>query len=448
MLIICFIYTLTAIEASNLRTPERKKREYYETLSEMSEDIYSPDKLPPFVGGPDRRLDICNLGFLSLQRRIADTMSSAIFTADILPEQPSTVRDTPPRGKRARPEQRAQADVAGSGEITIDASTTLTAPRTVVVKYFNDCIDRKKDGPPAVHPLVPEYSLMATLNDTGIIPHVYYLSPGTLLPESDPSNRFRSLSLDRDYAACRALGTEVRFMVLEEVGQSVSSYVEMKMRDPGTDPRDILRIPIKIAIKSLELLKRFKAAGFVHGDIHGGNIAFKSPVVGDLDAAELVLIDFGYTFPFVDKVGSPVEQPRLKSIGTLLLSPWHISNQRTGPRDDVFRVYELLANWVSRGRLYKGLKVVGDANSRLVGNMQDRSYMELKMREPYFRHSFALASRMFIPQGVPGERAAEVMRTLEGSLQKVRQLDHPDSFPNYDDLITDLNRALVLIDTA
>ncbi len=101
-----------------------------------------------------------------------------------------------------------------------------------------------------------------------------------------------------------------------------------------------------IARLGLEFLRNLHATGFVHGDVHTGNILY------DASQDKMTFIDFGMAQPFVDQSGVHIKITDVKEIITSrwnpdLLSPWHLqANNREEylqtPRDDLFRFAEVL----------------------------------------------------------------------------------------------------------
>ncbi len=110
---------------------------------------------------------------------------------------------------------------------------------------------------------------------------------------------------------------------------------------------------MEIAFKGIDLLEQLHSTGFVHGDIHNGNILFSLT-----PSMTLHLIDFGFASPFLDVYGRHIVEadtlPNLSPyafaiLNLELLSPWHlkrgaVDTKRYRPtrRDDLFRFAELL----------------------------------------------------------------------------------------------------------
>lgn len=119
-----------------------------------------------------------------------------------------------------------------------------------------------------------------------------------------------------------------------------------------------------VAEKSLDLLKRLHAFGVIHGDIHGHNINVKQPDWGvdmGMEGTELVLIDLGQSRMICSDPETRESRPEMSF---RLLSMWELQgNGIRGFRDDVFRLFELISDWISRGRLRNALSELSEASS-------------------------------------------------------------------------------------
>lgn len=97
-----------------------------------------------------------------------------------------------------------------------------------------------------------------------------------------------------------------------------------------------------IARQGITILRDLHASGFVHGDMHPGNLAF------DETTGVLSLIDFGLSHPFVDPRGVQIP-PNVQQVPSrpyahnlMLLSHWHLESgdimqYKQSRRDDLFR---------------------------------------------------------------------------------------------------------------
>lgn len=414
------------------------KERWLKILRNALRETYDADMLPPYVGEGPRRLDVCPGGVLNLQGRIAQTYSSVIFNAIVTPKQPDVIGDTPLKRRKA------------------------SMSKTVAVKYYNDCFERKHNQTPDVHPLIHEFSIMRVLSGLHIAPEAFYVSPAATLtletstdvsgplPSLELANRVKSQSIEKTtVTTCVALNTQVRFMVMEEVGIDVSSYMRWLSEQPVANYH---KKTLKLSIKMIDLLQRLHRQGFCHGDIHHGNVAFKHNYNNErainLDTAELVLIDFAMSDFYLSKIGTTVHQERRRDLGIPFLSPWHINNERLSPRDDLFRAFELISSWVTRGEVKKHLdKTISDlAQVTRTGSDFSRraeSYIIAKKKIRYFSRELVVRG---LPAGEPVPVGLDVMVLhLDLAFAHIRNLDDPDMEPDYFLLRAQLNNALAAL---
>ena len=108
---------------------------------------------------------------------------------------------------------------------------------------------------------------------------------------------------------------------------------------------------LEMARKTVRLVKRMHELGFVHGDMHFGNVAFRSPdlqftEVKNVADHDMILIDFGYSVFMPDTLDlAEAEEPdkKIAGLSPLYLSPWQMQGHRRSPRDDVVRIIDSLA---------------------------------------------------------------------------------------------------------
>lgn len=416
---------------------DEKKNLWLRIIRNAVRRTYDEDMLPPYVGVGPRRLDVFPRGVLNLLGRIAQTYSSVIFNAIVTAEQPDFIDDTPLKRIRA------------------------SNSNTVAVKYYNDCFERNLNQTPLVHPLIHEYSIMKYLSELHIAPEAFYVSPTatlTLATDGDvsgasatlePAKRVQSQSFGKmTVPTCVALRTEVRFMVMEEVGMNVFTYMRWVSQQPVADYH---KKALRLSMKMMDLLQRLHEQGFYHGDLHHGNVAFKHNYAEergiDLDTAELVLIDFGMSDFYLSEIGTRVYKPRRRDLGISLLSPWHIDNERLSPRDDLFRAFELISSWVTRGEVKKDLdNKIRDLGVTRAGSTpfsRDLKYLIAKKGISYFSHELVVRG---LPADQPVPVGLDVMAAhLEVAFLHIRNLRHPDMKPNYALLRAQLDSALAAL---
>lgn len=300
-----------------------------------------------------------------------------------------------------------------------------------VVKYVNDCGIRLR-GENQEHPLVTESLFLAKLNETGIAPRVYYLSPPGVL-EGHP-NKVEDLLLPRhateflmdNLEECLEVGTNIRFLVQERVGVSLPVYIFSSILLTKEPSREENRRILKLFAKSVELLERLHKEGIVHGDIHLGNIALAN---SNNEEEELVFLDFELARLMaadnnLKRMGKPWEHLNMR-----LLSPWQLEGAIIGPRDDMYRLLINTANLLSKNRLLE----TPDNIARKSGNYekQVKVWMEFHKRELMF-------SQTYLPEMVKNE--------LEQLLVAVRELPCPESTVPFGFMKTRLDYIMDLLD--
>jgi serine/threonine protein kinase len=407
------------------------------------------------MGGAEaRRYDICPLGSLVLNEQIAKTGSSSVFSASIAAGASPAATDVTPQKKR-----RVESPTASTSSTT--APPAAAATHTVVVKYYNDCYERRAGLIPPVHPLMHEAAVMQMLEPLEIVPKMLHLSPVVRVGDWDIPTRIRSVWLDTARIShCAAIRAEVRFIVMEQVGPSVGDYMSWLRKQPvSTSSARFEQVALILSVKVTNLFQQFHEAGFVHNDIHGGNIAFRRKVSDfseiDVETDDLVLIDFGLTEFIADKIGTDIHRPFRNDLNVELLSLGQLNNQRPGPRDDLFRYTEMLANWLSRGHFRSGWSRIFQANLAAVGDpsrgtsayaeVQATVAQHIKARENYFEYSVPLASSIISNPTISGDNHRFLMESLESIVQHLRESAHPDELPDYDGIRELFNRALTAI---
>jgi serine/threonine protein kinase len=291
----------------------------------------------------------------------------------------------------------------------------------------------------AEHPLVREYTILSALKTSGVVPQAYYLSGPLQLPTSSACPRIvpGRFDIPEEYKKCQELGTEVRFLVQEKVGPTVDRYIkhlERKLDGSSENDLRLLRAAITIARKTFYMVQRLHLYGIVHGDIHGSNIAFTDVDVDfdtvDITHSSFVMIDFGLAVYFPDDYGSSTISPPGNELRDWLLSPWQLLNYRKGRRDDIIRTVDLVATFLTRGRLHKGFKaLVGD------GSVTERrsTAAEIKFLLPVFKPSSLLKSEALLHlKSISLDKRRQIQTTLELIRSSVlMQHPHPDSGIDY-----------------
>jgi serine/threonine protein kinase len=280
------------------------------------------------------------------------------------------------------------------------------------------------------------------------------------------------LKKDERYDECVGVGTQVRFLVQEFVGVTWSDYsaflrkrlsaipqqeiatVHISQTDSKEMPavmiepeetehekvsKELIILEIKIAKKALQLVQGLHELGFVHGDFHSGNIAFRNPKLSfedigkDMESIdEMILIDFGLAKEFRSDEVPDESDASIKDLNPILLSPWQLEGKRRSPRDDVFRVLEALAYNLNPASMKSFSQELGQI--RAIRDLTLRTKEQLKLNERIIAHK--TSSSMFGgSQGCCVDLSIDT-RELQNMLNEIMKkfiliLDNPDDVPDY-----------------
>jgi hypothetical protein len=305
----------------------------------------------------------------------------------------------------------------------------------VVVKYVNDCKSRIHKA--IQRPDLKEYAMYFALNSTGLVPITHYISPPSVLVKGDPRTEVVTDFLKNHWEKCIELGTEVRFMVFEKLGLTLTKYFQEARRVSW--PNNYIKKVLIVARKVLNMLHQMHKMGIVHGDIHGRNIMLKQDNPMDPDVR---FIDFELAVFYPMEFGERVVVGR-SSLNEFLLSPWHIEGNRLGRRDDLFRWIELTARSLNanllgayKASINKGYEAQDNPPEKRVYISQELS--SIKRTENLFGVSAYLGTRCC--QGFPG-----VADRLDEIVTLIRAVPHPDSEPDYTRISELLESALAEI---
>lgn len=147
----------------------------------------------------------------------------------------------------------------------------------------------------------------------------------------------------------------VRYLITERVGSSLLDFFRSFR---NSTERSIFRYALEIGIKVFDLLETIHTHNIVHGDIHGGNIAWDKSHPGD----RLLLIDFGRARiinPVVDAKSVPPMYDWRRSTNAAdypfchgYFTPWTMFGIQTSFRDDAFRALMMISSFIH------GLKLI------------------------------------------------------------------------------------------
>ena len=328
---------------------------------------------------------------------------------------------------------------------------TLDDGSVVIAKYTNDC--RRRLNNVTTDP-IDEYFLLMATKDSGITPNVYGLSEPAMVTIADTPKSY-SKFMEAHAVKCLAAGAEVRLLLQERAGMDMEIYFQLLRRrrsSIGDDGKRFLRSVLALGWKSVEVLQKLHKKGIIHGDIHAGNIMFKSPkgsiedydLLAD-DDEEIVLVDFGYARYFVNEIGTEPVQPMLPGMNPMLLSLWNLFHRRTGRRDDIYRVFDMLSMILSDWSRETALKNLIAAhirdNPKEAIDAPRRVIRQCKTDYPLFQPSPLLVTGCCDRMGLGEKMRKSVQADLESVfVNKVKRLSHPDATPEYDSIIRRLKR--------
>ena len=325
-----------------------------------------------------------------------------------------------------------QSAAASIFDATIDLSDDRgnRGLRSVVVKHVNDCRElMRRGGRKARLQAVNEAIMMRVLGPSRLAPVLIHLSRATVVESiSGLPYRLQTPFLLAHAGECIARYTETRFLVQEQAGIDLFSYFDYYSN--GTEWVVVARRAVTLAIRIVEMLRSLHRLGIVHGDIHGGNVLFKSPVDSsrqvDPDDTELVFVDFEFALFYPPKIGGPVQNPDTEYLNPIWLSPWQLQDQRLGRRDDVYRAIEWLVDTLSLGTWYDDITAkVDEARQRGVEDMR-----RLKN-----------VTTMFT--SVAPHASDAVMGQLDHiASSHLATYPHPDDRPEYGEIIVHLQTVL------
>ena len=307
--------------------------------------------------------------------------------------------------------------------------------RRFVAKFVSDCRARHH-GIKGDSPLV-EYSFQAALNDTGLAPKVYFLSPPSPIVPGFPM-KARSGLMIANGDHCIALKAEVRMIVMEIVGRSVEAYLEWLRGRLGSDVA-YFRAVMRIALKTLALIESLHSRGVIHGDIHGRNIVFREvkPMREyNLETDELILIDFGMASFFPDQLMSPEDVTCDFDANPLMMTPWQLLNKRYGRRDDLYKMLDFVASFLSDGELDAAIEEHLVRSNPILAAPYTRAAIKKACLRYRSRYSLFMSNEFFksgccVAMGLNGRRLREVQIGMETLVDRVTAIARPDDEPDY-----------------
>ena len=305
--------------------------------------------------------------------------------------------------------------------------------REYVVKYSTDMGNQ----------LLTDYAFLTALNDTNISPKIYGISDEILV--DTPRIHSRKVS-SLIYKSNRMMRRPLRFIVEESLGHSIIKYVELRNEELGQHSAFIREV-ISLGIKCVELLTELHSKGIVHRDIHGGNIVFRKRKEGirqyDPFEDSLALIDFERSVFFPDLMDKPVHSDSSEAMNPNLMSLWAHKGERSGRRDDLFNLFELLAVFLSNFLMDQRLQVYFNDVAPSIPSNEDEDLerafaLMYKSGRSYFAFDKSTGNECCQALDLTNTIRDQITKTLESAMTYIRSLSHPDVVPDYDLLLRSL----------
>jgi hypothetical protein len=332
--------------------------------------------------------------------------------------------------------------------------------KKIVIKYGNDCEQRLQD-PSSVtrnsNELVNEFNILYALRTSTIVPQVYLLSaPVRLTQTSISSWKVQSRNIGKYPRDCLEARTEVRFLVEDQVGGLLQDAIKKLRAANSVSSSELLVTILRAGISMIRLCEELHSYGIVHGDIHPGNIALRSDSLNDL-----IFLDFGKAFFYPNRIGTPISLPLDESLNRRLLSHWHLSGFRISMRDDVFRVAELLCNLVSNGKYWEELVAQKHVAAELAQNavlpllsirgalsrQDQKRTMQLQFGQllSEIKSDYIFYDSLEEWHDLDVIMQLKVEKKLGEFLDLIHSIDHPDTVPPYEQLVTKLEDTIKYI---
>lgn len=357
---------------------------------------------------------------------------------------------------------------SSSCSVVYGATAENLVDKALVVKYTNDCLARLGDSSRSRldNNPIKEYALLSVLARSNVAPVAYHLSGATVMTrETELSIKVRSRRMDRRINDCARIGTRVRYMVEDRMGPTLSEYMKQMfhMRSGNTD---LLKDVMRFGVRMIELVREMHNLGVVHGDIHEENVVFRDQKASlneyRIASDDIALIDFGMAELFPFRFGDPeLTDGPADNLNLIHLSPWQLRGYRTGMRDDIFRIAALLANILSETEFRDMLKAKVAAAKRELEDiglpllqLNHRLNVDQKFRiirdreigvllEEKSDHIFDGCLEFW--DSIDGRFQFEIETRLERFFGRILAINHPDTYPPYDDLINDIRSIIHIL---
>ena len=292
-----------------------------------------------------------------------------------------------------------------------------------LIKYQANC-DEVRDGislrEPVLHPLLPDY--WYSKRAAPISASVVFLSPPAFLCKEKIGKCDFGLS-DEEYTQCSENFGTVRFMIMKkEAGNDLQTL-------RGHYPRGIVPFGnvMGLATHLILILEQLHTkAKIVHGDIHAGNVLIVNPKPG---VTIMKLVDFGRAFRIVQRPNR--QRYPARKFRHFLYSHWQSQGLEWGPRDDLMRALQLVAQIMNPWSYMDYESALQERGQAVLLAFKNSSFI-------FVQPEFLSDQRPFDPiQRLRIEPEAKnfIRKQLSGILDQIRALSDVNALPNYKDII-------------
>jgi serine/threonine protein kinase len=331
-----------------------------------------------------------------------------------------------------------------------------------VLKYSHTC---------GVHPLglsfVPgmmnEYLVMRVIQHLDISARAIAISVPVYPMEVElwtDSSRLRSkrvlrmIDKGKSFSPCLNRNAVVQAMITQRVGPDVKWFYEHSVFGSSVlSPFEKLRVGITLGLRSIELIERLHSMGFLHNDIHNHNLLMRETRVRQNNPTDLtfltppspiVLIDFELASYFPSEIGSAGSRPSglpKSHLSLYLLSPWQLEGKRTGRRDDLYRLMELLVDLIGRARFM----VTGEREELIPIYLRWKRETNFFVDKVLIQKSGDNSSVCDVHRLSSEPSCTAAMIAVQKALDYIRSLNHPDDTPDYTIIKSHLSEAIALL---
>lgn len=320
-----------------------------------------------------------------------------------------------------------------------------------------------------------------------ISPTVLFLSPPVLIPSiQNWKINFALYAKDLEY--CQEIRSSIRLIVEERVGRDLEHCLYLQSVLGVPEGKELVRFATRAFIRVIQLLQKLHEIGFIHGDIHYGNIAFQNYEAHEGEGCDfenpesLLLIDFGLAEFFPADFGKNEQSPdTLYARGNPeVLSLFELKGYRRSRRDDVLRAFEMYIDIITSRKvsemfrllieklskpankgidIYKQMAIVKRRLLLTTDHDHDKRCQTVFEETPELCNDQSVARSIDNYSGISGllpyfqeKHVADIFAQMELALKGVadsavgdafKGAESPDSIPDYEWLLGQANQILI-----